>query len=521
MDLSNEEAFAQVFQREKRRREGIYFTPEPLVAHLLERAGRLVPDGRPLAIVDPACGAGAFLRPLVERYPQARCFGLDLSSQNVRTCRARAPGATVLRADALRGGIAALSARIPAGSFELWIGNPPYNGTSSLLSEPERLRAYRAALGALPRGTSLRDDFVFFLMEAAARLASRPGALCFITPATLLDAYLYAPLRRWLLERLELVEVIELGAGVFADTKVHTCATLWRSGRGTATSFRYVSRRASGPFDSAQLEAPRWWTPGAPDWLLRPVSTTALSLDAEWSGRGEPLATLVPVSFPGLKTRFDELLVDDDRDRLLERVDDFLRCAPEQLEVFGARWGMSARLVPKLQALKAFASQARLDPSNARRFFRYAGARHRGVIPPEARAWCYLDRRLIPRGDHRLRGAYDPHGCEVKLVFNTRERPLCAALVEEPGCVHDHRHARFAPLYVPRVVYERGLGAVPAGALDEWVPNLSERGRAWAERLGSPRAVFRAISDFVNSPDVQERWAPVFAASRTLPVPIG
>ena len=47
-----------------------------------------------------------------------------------------------------------------------------------------------------------------------------------------------------------------------------------------------------------------------------------------------------------------------------------------------------------LQALKdgpAFA----VEPAHVRPFFRYAGARHRGHVPAEARAFCYLDRRLM------------------------------------------------------------------------------------------------------------------------------
>jgi hypothetical protein len=165
-----------------------------------------------------------------------------------------------------------------------------------------------------------------------------------------------------------------------------------------------------------------------------------------------------------------------------------------------------------------------VDPACVRPFFRYAGARHRGALPPEARAFCYLDRRLIPRGDHRLRGPWDPNRGAVKLLFNVRELPLSAALLEEEGCVHDHRHARFAPLLVPQRVRDEGLDITrvtrSAEALGPLVPNLSPRGLAWAEQLGGPLAAYRAIVRFLNGPEVQGRWAPVYGASRVVHVPL-
>ena len=165
-----------------------------------------------------------------------------------------------------------------------------------------------------------------------------------------------------------------------------------------------------------------------------------------------------------------------------------------------------------------------VEPSCVRPFFRYAGARHRGTLPPESRAFCYLDRRLIPRGDHRLRGPWDPHRGAVKLLFNVRELPLSAALLEDEGCVHDHRHARFAPLLVPQRVRDEGLDITRVtrseAALGPLVPNLSPRGLAWAERLGGPLAAYQAIVRFLNGPDVQRRWAPVYGASRVVPVPL-
>ena len=160
---------------------------------------------------------------------------------------------------------------------------PPYNGTSPLLRDGPAYHALRARLAlddALPRGTSLRDDYAFFLLLASERLASRTGVLAWVTSATLLDAFLYTPLRRRLLDRLALREVVDLGAGVFPGTRVRTCVTVWRSRRGPAPSPRFRAwAPGTGPLESAPA---RPLALEAPEWSLRPVPAKASRLDRPW-----------------------------------------------------------------------------------------------------------------------------------------------------------------------------------------------------------------------------------------------
>jgi len=505
---------------EARRIRGEYFTPPPLVEAVLALAVRHIGGGS-ITVVDPACGDGAFLAAAARALPGARLHGLELDPAHADAARRDVAGVRLLVGDALRGGWDDLVRALPDEGEELWLGNPPYNGTSPLLRDAPAYRALRDRLGlddALPRGTSLRDDYAFFLLLASERLAQRPGVLAWVTSATLLDAFLYAPLRRRLLDRLALREVVDLGAAVFPGTRVRTCITVWRSRRGPAPSPRFRSW-APGPRPLFRTRARPFRIDG-PEWSLRPVPAEAERLDARWRATGEPLDMLIPVSCTGLKTRFDELLVDDDAERLVARVDAFLRA--RDLEVFARAQRMPPPLLPKLQALRGLPGlPSRADPGAVRPFHRWAGARHRAGIPGSARAFCYLDRRLIPRGDHRLVGAFDPHAGDCKLVFNLHELPLAATLLESEGCIPAHRHTRFAPLLVPERVRREGPGAGRSGAsLGPAVPNLSPRGLAWAARVGGPREAFRRIAVFINSPEVQEVWAPAFGCSRVLPVPL-
>ncbi len=505
---------------EARRIRGEYFTPPPLVEAVLTLALPHLGRG-PHTIVDPACGDGAFLAAATRALPRARLHGLELDSAHAAAARRSIPGARIIAADALRGGWDALLRTLPAEGEELWLGNPPYNGTSPLLRDGKAYRALRTRLAldeSLPRGTSLREDYAFFLLLASERLAERPGVLAWVTSATLLDAFLYAPLRRRLLDRLALREVVDLGPGVFPGTRVRTCITVWRSRRGPSPSPRF---RAWAPgAGSVRGASAHPFSVEGPEWSLRPVPASASALDVRWRAAGEPLDVLVPLSCTGLKTRFDELLVDGDADALLARVDAFLRS--RDLRRFARTHRIPEALLPKLEALRRTPGlPAHADRSAIRPFHRWGGARHRSGVPDAARAFCYLDRRLIPRGDHRLVGAFDPHAGDCKLVFNVRELPLAATVLEVPGCIPAHRHTRFAPLLVPERVRSEGVRAGRSGApLGPAVPNLSPAGQAWAERVGGPREAFRRIAAFINSPEVQEVWAPAFGCTRVVPVPL-
>lgn len=472
----DEEGLAAHHAADARRSLGAFFTPASVAARLVALAARWVPSGR-LRVIDPACGAGALLTAAKARWPHAELIGLEVDPVAAATCRERLPGATIHVGNAL------LEPRLaPAdGAFELWLGNPPWNGTSTLLKDAAawaRVRTWLPETFALKPRTSLREDYVFFLLLAARRLAGASGAIAFITSSSLLDAWAHAPIRGFLCDALSLVEREVLDRGTFANTRVEPCITVWTTARTEAI-------RAQGD-----------------ELNLRPLAPSAVALDAKWRAEGATISELVPVSFAGLKTRFDELLVDDDRERLEARVRAFLSEQP--LPDFARAFGLEG-FEKKLEALPR---GGRFEAGNVRRFLRY-----RGPLPMKPPGWCYVARELIPRGDHRLRGAFDPHLDPLKLVFNRLESPLAAHLIDSPGCVTMYRHSRFAPSRVPPALLA-DPDARPT-RVPTLVPNLTPLGA----RFGSPREVFGRIAAHVQSEAFQAGWAPAFATTREAVVP--
>ncbi|MGI5864487.1 MAG: Eco57I restriction-modification methylase domain-containing protein [Myxococcales bacterium] len=512
-----------------RRRYGRYYTPRPMVRALyrlltsaLEANGL---DPAACALVDPACGDGAFLcTPEAEAF--GRSLGLDLDAAAVTAARAAAPGALILEGDAYGDGLTALTNEIAGHGSLIVIGNPPYVGNSELLRNGRRYRQVRDTL--LPfardvaRGTSIRDDYVLFfgVADRLIEAAGGRGAIAFVTSASFVDNFLYAPLRRWLLSRYRLNALVEAGERLFDGARVATVLSVWTRCEGDPGR-SYLHARLSGSVEErlATLErGPRLseTRPHGEALLLNAPAEKAASAAAKMRESGAPIGSVLRVSFPGLKTRFDELLTADTREALAKRMRAFFEA--NDPDEFAERHRIPERARSKLAVAFEARARTRFRKDAIRPFARYAGTRHRFRVPPQAMAFAYVDRELIPRGDHRFRGTYDPHRDGPKLVFNVREVPLSAAVVEGPVCVHDYRHSRFAPLWVPPTIAE-GWSRPTGHELPFRELNLS---RAWAESarlLREPADLFYFICAAFNSAAVQELFAPAFGASEEAPVP--
>lgn len=515
---------------DQRQRLGQYYTPLPLVSALcrllsgaLAEAG-LAPGA--CAAVDPSCGEGAFLG-AAEAASFASLYGLDLDGRALSRCAAAAPLATLVKGDAYGEGLAMLCTKLSGAGPLAVLGNPPYVANSELLKSG-RYQAVRDSLLPFARevakGTSVRDDYVLFfgVADRLIEAAGGRGAIAFVTSATFVDNFLYAPLRRWLLSRYRLKSLVELGPEMFEGTRVATALSVWvRTPEGHGDR-PFGHLRLSGTREArlAALGAPLALTPARPHGeallLNAPRAEDARTLET-MRAAGDPIASLFPLSFPGLKTRFEELLVDADGGRLAARMREFFEAA--DLDAFAARHAIPAKARGKLEAAFAARPRTAFSRSAVRPFAQFAGPKHRFRIPREAMAWAYVDSELIPRGDSRMHGAYDPHRLGPKLVFNAREIPLVSAVVEGSACVHDWRHSRFAPLRAPRALVERGLFKARKDDLGDPVLNLAP---AWAQAAGrfeDPSDLLFYACACVNSRLVQERFAPLAGASQEVPIP--
>lgn len=515
---------------DQRRRFGRYYTPQPLVdalhrllAGALQEAG--LPAGR-TALVDPCCGPGAFLAAPGARAYRTR-LGLDLDALALAQAAARCPDASLVEGDAYGAGLEALVGRVGAEGPVAVIGNPPYLANSELLRSG-RYREVRDALLPFAREvaktTSIRDDYALFfgVADRLVEAGGGQGAIAYVTSDTFVDNFLYAPMRRWLLSRYRLHALVELGPRLFEGTRVATALSVWvreRRGHGERP-FGHLRLSGEPAERLLRLAEDPPLVPAKPHGealLLNAPSAAQTRTLAAMREAGDPIGAVFAVSFPGLKTRFDELLADDDRGALERRMQAFF--AADSAQEFARRHGIPDSTAAKLeQALNARHATA-YDPKAIRPFARFAGVRHRFHVPERAMAFAYVDPALIPRGDHRFRGGWDPHPLGPKLVFNVRETPLSAAVVPGPTCVHDYRHSRFAPLVAPEGVVRGGLKAARRGAdLGCEALNFVPAWAAAARALRDPSDLLEYLSAIINSRLVQERFAPICGESEEVPV---
>jgi len=235
-----------------RKRTGSYYTPESLTRLVCERAfealGAVALSERPLRILDPALGAGAFLvqagRLAAERSGRApsevvqrELFGVDVSPLAVAVAEAslwlladddalslEAAGAGLREGDALCAppvgvllGVAGVDFEELAGEpggFDLVVGNPPwvaFAGRATQPLSPSLREHYRSTFQAFRGYPTLHALFI----ELGAKLAPR-GVVALLIPSPVADLDGYRHVRAALSASHAVVEpLLELGQDAF------------------------------------------------------------------------------------------------------------------------------------------------------------------------------------------------------------------------------------------------------------------------------------------------------------------
>jgi hypothetical protein len=246
------------------------------------------------------------------------------------------------------------------GTILVILGNPPYNGYAGIAQiEEERdlTTAYREQIPGLaaPQGQGLNDLYIRFFRIAERRIIGDAhvhgneggcGIVCLISNSNWLDGLSHVSMRKRYIEAFQSIYIDNLNGdkyrtgkttpeglpdpsafstpqnregiqvGTAISTLVRTAKTqgqaeihlrdIW--GTGKLTQLQRESLGESELEYSTLAPAPA---------LGNPIAQRVFSVDyTSWPR----LPELLPKSFPGIKTSRDPLVVDIDRDRLVERV---------------------------------------------------------------------------------------------------------------------------------------------------------------------------------------------------------
>jgi adenine-specific DNA-methyltransferase len=229
-----------------RGQHGVYYTPPALTARLIDQATWAGTDWTSARVLDPACGGGAFLAPVVQRIIAAlpgrhpriliqniatRLRGYEIDpfaawfSQVALDAAllpiARAAGAPPPRLIDVRD---SLRAEPPPDGFDLVIGNPPYGRVT--LPAADRLRYRRGLFG--------HANLYGLFTDMALRHCKAGGVIAYVTPTSFLAGEYFKQLRALMAREAPpaSLDFVAARKGVFDDVLQETVLATYRRGAG-------------------------------------------------------------------------------------------------------------------------------------------------------------------------------------------------------------------------------------------------------------------------------------------------
>lgn len=231
------------------------------------------------------------------------------------------------------------------------LGNPPYNGYAGVAVSEERALtdAYRTTKRApAPEGQGLNDLYVRFFRMAERRIVelSKEGVVCFISNYSWLDGLSFTGMREKYLESFDRIWIDCLNGDKYKTGKLtpegapdpSVFSTEWnREGIQVGTAIGLLVRKTEhkesnqlgfrhlwGKEKRAQLLATEWQDGKCVYDLLTPPAslglpffpTQAVTAYEVWSS----LLELFPTFFPGVQTKRDDVVIDIDREQLVQRM---------------------------------------------------------------------------------------------------------------------------------------------------------------------------------------------------------
>ncbi|MBF4163463.1 HsdM family class I SAM-dependent methyltransferase [Nocardioides acrostichi] len=247
--------------REERRRQGVYYTPEPLVAHLLDTAlepalddllAGLAPDEAhqrllTVRVCDPTCGAGRVLLGAAHRLAArltalrgtggddarraalaevAGCLhGADVDPDALAVLRAslaELAGPAAAEATHLAHADALLDPDALVGGYHVVVGNPPFLTPLAARSALTREDAARVRCWAGEALAPYTDISALFVLRGLDLLAPG-GRLALVQPQSVLAARDAAGVRAAVTSRAAVTDFWASDQAVFEDARVRAC----------------------------------------------------------------------------------------------------------------------------------------------------------------------------------------------------------------------------------------------------------------------------------------------------------
>jgi hypothetical protein len=408
------------------------------------------------------------------------------------------------------------------------LGNPPYNGFAGVAVQEERelSTAYRTTKKAPPpQGQGLNDLYVRFYRMAEHRIAemSGYGVVCFISNYSWLDGLSFTGMRESYLEKFdqlwidnlhgdriiseyaptgETSETVFATQGTSPGIKIGTAIALLakKKGGGNRKSLplyrdlnepRAAARRQALLASLSTKDYDSQYQP------LTPVLDLGFALKPGLVGANylnwPVLTALFPLSFPGVKTSRDKLLVDFDKKALLKRIEGFF-----DKEISYQDWGAeNPGLIEKTN---------RFDPRAVRDYLTKRGMKPENIVRYQYRPfdvrWLYWEPETKLLDEKRLEYFPQVKPGNVWLTAGQRNRKEDFYRPQLTTVLADHHivesNVGMFPLTLTTTADQARLYYQPHHSES---PNISNEATEFLQKLkGTPEELFYSTLATLNSP---------------------
>ncbi|MFP5265461.1 MAG: type ISP restriction/modification enzyme [Blastocatellia bacterium] len=244
------------------------------------------------------------------------------------------------------------------------LGNPPYNGFAGVAVAEERdlSNAYRTTKrAAAPQGQGLNDLYIRFFRMAERRIVEKTGegVVCFISNYSWLDGLSFTGMRERYLEAFDHIWIDSLNGDKYKTGKLTPegepdpsvfSTDFNKEGIQVGTAIALLVRNKSHE-NAEEIQFRNLWGKTKRARLLETAEQVSESLYQKVRPAvdvGLPfmpteinihyfawplLPDLFPISFPGVKTSRDDVVVDIDRERLVQRMEKYFDPATSHEEM--------------------------------------------------------------------------------------------------------------------------------------------------------------------------------------------
>lgn len=198
--------YEQINKKDSRKKYSQFFTHEELVDFIFSN----IPVSKKSTILDPACGAGAFLIKAIDKVGLGNAYGIDIDQKALDLCsinieyKCESKSKNLVRTNTLSSEMSLLFPKIKdQGGFDIVVGNPPFQNLilnkDYLANDP----TYKDFISGIANSATL-------MLAKGYEYLKQGGYLGFVLPKNILRVDSFKKLRDFLLYRTRIHSIYDL-----------------------------------------------------------------------------------------------------------------------------------------------------------------------------------------------------------------------------------------------------------------------------------------------------------------------